>query len=590
MPPIDPAARDANSVVQTILSVAREVAGTLNRSEILMRVQRRVAEALRCEIVVTFYWDPGYDGFRIVAQHGVPEAFADEIASLTYPPHEPFGGRLSAGETIITSELDDWPALPRPILAAAGVRSLMVAPLVVGGVNLGRLVALSTQREFGDVDRPVFDGIALQLALALETADLYRVKEEEAEIHLALSRLGRELLAAPDVASVLECLNQSTLRLLHCDAAVTFLPEDDERTLVPVAETPGDEWTDSLYEPVALPTAAFGGLAEELLDFGVVHVSDAASAGDAISRHAAASGFRRVIYIGLTRGDVLLGIQAALYRTPAPLAPAQLRIATGMAQLASFGVAGARLVQQLDHANRVKSDFVATMSHELRSPLNVILGYTDLLLEGAFGDVNAEQADTLQRVHDRGWELLELINTTLDLSRFAAGHVNVDDQAVDVAALLAEVGHETAESNDVSGVAIEIIAPPLPLTIETDVPKLKVVLRNLVRNALKFTEHGSVRVSAEDSGARVRFAVADTGIGIPDEARDAVFEAFRQVDSSMTRRFGGAGLGLYIVRQLLDLLGGEIRLESEVGKGTTFHVWVPKRRDTSATGAGDRIE
>lgn len=585
MPRRSPPAPVADTAIQTILAVAREAAGTLNRAEILTRVQRRVAEALHCAAVVTFYWDPGFEGFRVVAHHGVPEPLAAGIENLTFPPHEPFGGRISAGETLVTSDLDAWPGLPRALLDAAGARSIMVAPLVVGGINIGRLVAIRTDREFAESDRPLFEGIALQLALALETADLYRAKEEEAEVHVALSRLGRELLAASSVPAVLDILGQATLRLLRADTAVLFLPDEDGRRLVPAVEDSGDARTPRIFASAGLPVAAFGSLVRSLPEVGTVYVADTA-AGDAVSRHAAAHGFRRILYIGLRRGDELLGIQAALFRDQAPLAPVQTKIATGMAQLASFGVAGARLVHQLDHANRVKTDFVATMSHELRSPLNVILGYTDLLLEGAFGDLNDEQTDTLQRVQSRGWELLELINTTLDLSRFASGHVSVDRRSVDVAALLAEVEEESRDAATTPAVRFEVVAPAEPAVVETDGPKLKVVLRNLVRNALKFTEAGSVRVSAVRDGDRLRFSVADTGIGIPAAARDTVFEAFRQVDNSMTRRYGGAGLGLYIVRQLVDLLGGEIRFDSDVGRGTTFHVWIPLHSGEAAAATG----
>lgn len=582
--------RDTDPVVETILTVARELAGTLNRSEILDRVQRRVAEALRCEIVFTFYWDPGYRGFRIVAQHGVPEEFEDALDSITFQQHEPFAGRVSAGESIIVSSFNEWPSLPRPLLDAAGVRSLMVAPLNVGGTNIGRLVAVSTERRFEDGDRPVFNAIALQLALALETADLYRAKEEEAANHLALSTLGRELLAASDFLSVVDTLNRWTVRLLQCDRAVLFVSDDEEHDLVAAAECGADDSDLPLYEKVPLPAAAFGRLAREILDHGVIHVADTGAASDAISRRASSHGYSRATYIGLTRSDTLIGIQAALYRSRSVFGTPPARLTSGISQLGAFAVAGARLLHQLEDANRVKADFVATMSHELRSPLNVILGYTDLLLEGAFGDLGDDQTDTLQRIQARGWELLELINTTLDLSRFAAGHIRVDAKTVDVAEMLAEIEAEAREANDNDLVDILVAYADEPVTIETDGPKLKVVLRNLVRNALKFTERGSVRLAVCREGTRLRFDVVDTGIGIPPEARDAVFEAFRQVDSSMTRRHGGAGLGLYIVRQLLDLLGGEIRLKSAVGKGTTFHVWVPERQDdVPGTAEADRL-
>jgi signal transduction histidine kinase len=234
-----------------------------------------------------------------------------------------------------------------------------------------------------------------------------------------------------------------------------------------------------------------------------------------------------------------------------------------------------RLYSEALAANRVKSEFVATMSHELRSPLNVIMGYTDLLLDGEFGTVSQQQAEILARVTRKSRELLELINETLDLNRLEAGKLEVERSQVDVVDLLRVIDDETRDQRDKPGVSFSLRLPAeLPL-LYTDPGKVKTVLRNLISNAIKFTEQGSVTVTARVWRSGVEVAVADTGIGIPAEARAFIFEPFRQVDSSMSRRHGGVGLGLYIVKRLLDLLGGSVVLESEVGRGSTFRVWLP---------------
>ncbi len=242
------------------------------------------------------------------------------------------------------------------------------------------------------------------------------------------------------------------------------------------------------------------------------------------------------------------------------------------------GVVGvATDITELERASRLKSEFVATMSHELRTPLNIVMGYTDLLLEGAFGDLTVEQLAIVQRMAQSTAELQGLITATLDLSRLEAGRLPLELSKVHVPELIAEIEAETQELQRKPSVCVLWrVAPELP-PLSTDAAKLKTVLKNVIANAVKFTDQGSVtvRVSARDCG--VEFAVTDTGIGMAPDVLPIVFEPFRQVDGSPTRRHGGVGLGLYIVRRFLDLLGGTVAVESAVGQGSTFRVWVPLR-------------
>ena len=229
-------------------------------------------------------------------------------------------------------------------------------------------------------------------------------------------------------------------------------------------------------------------------------------------------------------------------------------------------------------ADRTKSEFLATMSHELRTPLYVILGYTDVFLDGGVGSLSAEQVDVLRRIDRNARVLFELISMILDLNRLEAGRLPVEATEVRVADLLAEVRAETQGLCDQSGLAcVWRVEEPLP-ALYTDPGKLKVVIKNLISNAVKFTKEGGMRVRAQAQREGVAISVTDTGIGIPAEAQAFIFESFRQVDSSTTRPYSGSGLGLYIVKRLLELLGGTIVVESEVGRGSTFRVWVPTVR------------
>lgn len=228
-----------------------------------------------------------------------------------------------------------------------------------------------------------------------------------------------------------------------------------------------------------------------------------------------------------------------------------------------------------ESADRTKSEFLATMSHELRTPLAVILGYNALLLEGAFGSLTTEQLRPLQRMDENAKELLDLINAVLDLSRLEKGRLPVEIQEVKVDDLLATLEYETQGLQEQSGLSfVWRIAEPLP-ALRTDPGKLKMVLKNLIGNAVKFTERGSITVAAQSHEGGVEIRVTDTGIGIPREALAVIFEPFRQVHDALTRQKKGTGLGLHIVKRLLELLSGSIVVESEVGQGSTFRVWLP---------------
>jgi PAS domain S-box-containing protein len=228
-------------------------------------------------------------------------------------------------------------------------------------------------------------------------------------------------------------------------------------------------------------------------------------------------------------------------------------------------------------ANHVKSEFLAMMSHELRTPLTIILGYTGLLLGNTFGQLEEAQTDALRRIDGNAQELLDLITAVLDLSRLEAGRFPLVEQETRVSAVLREVQVETQHLREQTQLAfVWEIEQTLPI-LYTDPGKLKIVLKNLIGNAVKFTPQGSITVAARRAREGVEICVADTGIGIPSEAQALIFEPFWQGDASLLPRTGGTGLGLHIVKRLLGLLGGTVAVESIVGRGTTFRVWVPLR-------------
>ncbi|MFW5968870.1 MAG: PAS domain-containing sensor histidine kinase, partial [Persicimonas sp.] len=252
--------------------------------------------------------------------------------------------------------------------------------------------------------------------------------------------------------------------------------------------------------------------------------------------------------------------------------------------------------EQALEASRAKSTFLANMSHELRTPLNAVIGYTELVQEelqtGGELSVGALIGD-LDKVHRAAKHLLSLINDVLDLSKVEAGKMDVHFETIDPGQLVEEVlvtleplieqGNNTVEFSDAYGG-----------TIATDRTKLKQVLVNLVGNAAKFTEEGQIEVSLVEAtvaeGNGVRLDVSDTGVGMPEDELERLFEPFTQADESTTRQYGGTGLGLTICRRFCDMLGGEIEAESIEGEGTTFSVYLPQEQPEATLSDSESLD
>jgi CheY-like chemotaxis protein/CHASE3 domain sensor protein len=238
--------------------------------------------------------------------------------------------------------------------------------------------------------------------------------------------------------------------------------------------------------------------------------------------------------------------------------------------------------KELEQASQYKSDFLANMSHELRTPLNSSLILAKLLADNKDGNLTDEQVKFAKTIQSAGNDLLALINDILDLSKIEAGHMEISAQPVYIASLtegMANIFHPMARekglefSIDVSGVTSEVI--------ETDRMRLEQVLKNLLSNALKFTEKGKICLEVKNAGDAISFAVKDTGMGIAPEQHRAIFDAFRQADGSISRKYGGTGLGLSISQEISRLLGGRIDLQSEVGSGSVFTLVLPLNYDPS---------
>jgi signal transduction histidine kinase len=216
----------------------------------------------------------------------------------------------------------------------------------------------------------------------------------------------------------------------------------------------------------------------------------------------------------------------------------------------------------------------------------VILGYHDLLLHGDFGALAPEQSEALERANKSAEDLFHLVGGVLDLSRLGREDTPLEIEEVEAGALMREVVSTVQASGDKPSLDLFCETADTPLSLRTDRMKLRLVLGNLLGNAVKFTERGTVSLGAAEREGGIEFRVADTGIGIPAEILPVIFEPFRQGREGVDRYYGGVGLGLYIVRRLVDVLGGEISVESRVGEGSVFRVWLPNAVNGARSGAG----
>jgi signal transduction histidine kinase len=254
----------------------------------------------------------------------------------------------------------------------------------------------------------------------------------------------------------------------------------------------------------------------------------------------------------------------------------EVKFLTTLASQAAIAIHNSQLYEEMSRSNKIKDEFLNVISHELRTPINVVMGYTQLLKDGVLGETNSQQTAAVNTIAARSKDLLDMINSLLYATSIEGKGARLEAREVSLKDFLLEL---KTDYEPQSGKEIGLIwdyPGELP-NIETDGPKLKQILQNIINNAIKFTERGAVTTSVRyfSDAKKVEFIVADTGIGISKAEMPYIFERFHQVDSSQTRPFEGVGLGLYIAKEFTELLGGKVTVESEPDKGSTFTIAIP---------------
>jgi len=556
--------------VHALLEVAQHVSGTHSVDELLQAVCDTTVALVGVPRVEIYIWNPDGGGLRLAAGRGLAqEAIAE--GQLYTAAETPIVSQLRTGNVVEFDAAASRPFLPHWVRSslARGV----AAPLVCRGSFLGALLVANGGDNAQDLKEFV-QGIARQAAVALVNVRALEQQQEDAEVSGLLLDVAEGLSTCLDEEALWAELVRVARGALSAQWA-TAVRWDERSGIFSVASADG------------LPDTVAGMLQERRL-----RLEDAAILQELMLNRqlvTSAKGEQRWLLeadgwdagpwlaVPLLRGGWVAGfLSAGHFRRQPPFSRRQLRLAEGLGNHFTIALQNARLVSNLEAADRLKSEFVSTMSHELRTPLNVIIGYTEMLRDGAAGLLSTEQVDLIERVDARSRELLELIEATLHVGRIEAGRADVDLVAVPVDDLVHALQASTNGLPCPKGVAFtwEVLTAPGDRVL-TDRAKLALVVRNLVSNAFKFTEQGKVTVRLRPKDDTLVIEVADTGIGISAEHLPVIFEMFRQVDGTPTRRHGGVGLGLYIVKQFVRRLNGTVDVESTLGKGSVFSVVLP---------------
>ena len=403
----------------------------------------------------------------------------------------------------------------------------------------------------------------------------------------ALSEVGRAISSTLDMETVLRTIVSRAVQLTGLDAGSIF--EYDERTEeahLRAAENVNDEILAMLRRtPIRKGEGAVGRtvLTGEPTQVPDIHdESYKTRLRDAVIR----GGYRSLLVVPLLREQQIIGALAVIRKIPGPFAAEMVELLKTFAAQSALAIQNARLFRdlaekskQLEVASQLKSQFLANMSHELRTPLNAIIGITEMLQEDARDLKREPELEPLARVLHAARHLLTLINDILDLSKIEAGKMEIHVESFAIASLVEDVVSTISTLAAKNGNRVVVDCAPDLGTIRADQTRLRQALLNLASNANKFTEHGTVTIRVkrvrEDGREWVTMAVTDTGIGLTREQIGRLFQEFVQADASTTRKYGGTGLGLAISQRFCQMMGGDIAVESEPGRGSTFTIRLP---------------
>ncbi|MDW8298847.1 MAG: GAF domain-containing protein [Anaerolineae bacterium] len=577
-------------------AISHQLVAAYNLDEVWDNIRQQVAALFHVSTFYVMRYDETSDTLQMLYLH----ADGVTLPSGQRYPVSGFGGYVvRSGKPLYIEDL----AAQREWIESLGIQRMRLTeqlPTIASwlgmplrarnGAVIGVLSMQSDRpRAFGADEQQVFATIATQVSLALENAALFnqltdaatQLKERARRLE-SLYKIGTLLSASLDRNRILTLAAEQIMRLLKVDHCGILLLSSKGDQAQFVAEYPL-----SPYGLGKVPIAIF----EHLHDQDVIVCHDVAqderlSALLPILRH---NGVRSLVMARMFAKDRLIGaISVEAVGVARTFTYEEIETCRTLAAQVALAVENADLYARALEANELKSQFLATVSHELRTPLNAIMGYTEMIIKGVYGSLTGKQHERLQRVYDNATHLLALINDVLDLAKIESGRLTLNTEPLDVQPVLQDAIAQIAPLAEAKHLSVYIDVPQGLPRVEADRVRLRQIVLNLLSNAVKFTRKGGITVRAYQwqlaaplegvpltAGNWLCIAVADSGIGIAPEHFEVIFDAFRQVDGSIVREFQGTGLGLPITRQLVEMHGGKIWLESEVGRGSTFTVALP---------------